>query len=93
MTGMNIVLYVLMTAYFLQILGVPPGSSEKELRSAYTQLVKKYHPNKVSDPEQKIVQQDKFIVIQRAFDAVSSIRQGRIRAKKVDLEERDYCRV
>jgi hypothetical protein len=43
----------------------------------------------VSDPQQKIVQQEKLIAIQRAFDALSSIRNRRIRANKVNQDAKD----
>ena len=76
-----------MIQYVFQVLGVPEGSSEKTLRAAYKELAKKYHPDRVSDPEKKIEQQQRFIEIQKAFDTLSTIRSRRVRANKVDRTE------
>ncbi|KAJ3360695.1 hypothetical protein GGF32_008090 [Allomyces javanicus] len=50
-----------------EVLGVKQGASEKEIKRAYYQLAKKYHPDTSSDPSAK----DKFVEIQNAYDVLS----------------------
>ena len=45
------------------IMGVPKGTSDKDLKTAYVNLVKKYDPEKHTD---------RFMVIQRAFDKLKN---------------------
>ncbi len=55
-----------------EVLGVPPGATEKEIHSAYRKLVQQYHPDKVSHMGQEIQEtaRRKFVEIQAAYDAL-----------------------
>ncbi|MBW2062488.1 MAG: DnaJ domain-containing protein [Deltaproteobacteria bacterium] len=53
-----------------EILGVKPGASDEEIRTAYRQAVQLYHPDKVSHlgPELKDVARRKFLEIHEAYE-------------------------
>ncbi|KAJ2382023.1 mdj1 protein precursor, partial [Coemansia sp. RSA 2603] len=52
---------------FYSVLGVKRDASAAEIKKAYYQLAKKYHPDANKDPSAK----DKFIKIQEAYDTLS----------------------
>lgn len=52
------------------VLGIPKGASEKEIKNAYVQLVKKYDPEKHTE---------RFMVIQQAYDR---LRAPKTRARE-----------
>ncbi|MBW2038068.1 MAG: DnaJ domain-containing protein [Deltaproteobacteria bacterium] len=53
-----------------EILGVAPGASREEIRSAYRRAAQAYHPDKVSHlgPELQQLAKKKFIEIQEAYE-------------------------
>lgn len=50
-----------------KILGIPPGASSKEIRSAYLKMSLKWHPDKCNLPEAK----EKFQHIKDAYEKLS----------------------
>ncbi|KAI9220692.1 hypothetical protein BC828DRAFT_348043 [Blastocladiella britannica] len=52
---------------FYDVLGVSKGVAEKDIKKAYYQLAKKFHPDTSSDPKAK----EKFVEIQEAYDVLS----------------------
>jgi len=57
-----------------QILGIPIGATDKEIRKAYRRLAMKYHPDRnPGDPEAE----EKFKEVQRAYEALSGGRRLR----------------
>ncbi|ORZ33126.1 hypothetical protein BCR44DRAFT_1462676 [Catenaria anguillulae PL171] len=52
---------------FYETLNVPKSASEKDIKRAYYQLAKKYHPDTSSEPNAK----EKFVEIQQAYDVLS----------------------
>ncbi|KAJ2145628.1 mdj1 protein precursor [Coemansia sp. RSA 564] len=52
---------------FYEVLGVKKDASAPEIKKAYYQLAKKYHPDANKDPGAK----DKFLKIQEAYDTLS----------------------
>ncbi|KAJ2606598.1 mdj1 protein precursor [Coemansia sp. RSA 1722] len=52
---------------FYSVLGVKRDASQSEIKKAYYQLAKKYHPDANKAPEAK----DKFLKIQEAYDTLS----------------------
>lgn len=54
------------------VLGVQPGASKEEIKSAYKRLASQYHPDKVQhlgEEFQKLAH-EKFVAIQKAYDAL-----------------------
>jgi len=57
-----------------KILGVNPGASDEEIRTAYHRAAQLYHPDKVSHlgPELQEVARRKFLEIQAAYDQLQN---------------------
>lgn len=51
-----------------EVLGVKPGASESEIKAAYKELVKKYHPDKYIDNPLADLAQEKMQEINEAYD-------------------------
>ncbi len=52
------------------ILGVSKNASEAEIKSAYKKLVKKYHPDRYTDPDMAELANEKMSEINNAYDRV-----------------------
>ncbi|MDN7023425.1 J domain-containing protein [Methanoculleus sp. FWC-SCC1] len=52
---------------YYAVLGVTHGADEREIRSAYRRLVKRYHPDTSSEPDAA----EKFLKIQEAYETLS----------------------
>lgn len=59
-----------------KILGVSPNASDDEVKAAYKELVKKYHPDKFQDDGMAEIAQEKMSAINSAYDAVMEARRG-----------------
>lgn len=55
-----------------KILGVSPRASQDEIKKAYRQLVKKYHPDKFAGTDLEEVAKEKLQEINEAYDALTS---------------------
>lgn len=53
-----------------EVLGVKPGASEEEIRAAYRELVKKYHPDKYVDNPLADLAEEKMQEINEAYDVL-----------------------
>lgn len=51
-----------------EVLGVKPGASEEEIRAAYREMVKKYHPDKYVDNPLADLAEEKMQEINEAYD-------------------------
>ncbi|PIA13915.1 hypothetical protein COEREDRAFT_77069 [Coemansia reversa NRRL 1564] len=58
---------------FYDVLGVNKDASQSEIKKAYYQLAKKYHPDANKEPDAK----DKFVKIQEAYDTLSDENKRR----------------
>lgn len=54
-----------------KVLGVNEGATNEEIRAAYLSLVKKYHPDKYTDPDMKQLANEKLKEINEAYDRLT----------------------
>ncbi|WP_297421141.1 DnaJ domain-containing protein [Clostridium sp.] len=54
-----------------EVLGVKPGASQDEIKSAYRKLIKQYHPDQFGDNPLKDLAQEKMIQINEAYEALT----------------------
>lgn len=59
-----------------QVLGVNPDCTDDELKKAYRELAKKYHPDNYHDSPLADVAQEKMKEINEAYEAIQSLRKG-----------------
>jgi molecular chaperone DnaJ len=55
-----------------KVLGVRQGASAEEVKKAYHQLVKKYHPDRFQDPAAKEMANEKLKDINQAYDMLTN---------------------
>ena len=58
-----------------EILGVRPGASEEEIKKAYREMVKKYHPDKYKNNPLEDLAKEKMQEINQAYESLQSGRQ------------------
>jgi len=63
-------------AYLFEILGVPKTASESEVKDAYRELSKKWHPDTypTDDPRVKEMASEKFDTIKKAYEQIKQLR-------------------
>lgn len=54
-----------------EVLGVKPGASQDEIKSAYRKLIKQYHPDKFIDNPLKDLAEAKMAEINKAYDELT----------------------
>lgn len=59
-----------------KVLGVSPTASDDEIKTAYKELVKKYHPDRYQDDPLKDVAAEKMSEINDAYDRIMTSRRG-----------------
>lgn len=61
-------------------LGIPPQSTDREIKDAYKKLVKKYHPDRYQDEQMKKLATEKMAEINTAYDKICDDRRRGIGA-------------
>lgn len=59
-----------------QVLGVSRNASNDEIKRAYRELIRKYHPDSYADNPLADLAEEKFKEIQEAYDAIMKEREG-----------------
>lgn len=55
-----------------EVLGVKPGASQEEIKSAYRKLVKQYHPDQYVDNPLKDLAQEKLVEVNKAYEMLKN---------------------
>ena len=58
-----------------EVLGVSPDASDEEIKKAYRDLAKKYHPDNYADSPLADLAEQKMKEINEAYDTINSMRQ------------------
>ncbi|MDO4553139.1 MAG: DnaJ domain-containing protein [Bacillota bacterium] len=64
-----------------EVLGVREGASEEEIKAAYRELVKKYHPDRYQDNPLYELAEEKLQEVNEAYDMLMSQRKGQGRGE------------
>ena len=59
-----------------KVLGVSPGASDDQIKSAYRELARKYHPDSYTDNPLSDLAAEKMKEINQAYDQVTASRRG-----------------
>ena len=59
------------------VLGVDKNASEEEIKNAYRELARKYHPDNYANNPLSDLAEDKMKEINEAYDAIVNERKGR----------------
>ena len=59
-----------------EILGIRPDATDDEVKNAYRELAKKYHPDNYSDNPLSDLAEEKMQEINEAYDAIIRMRRG-----------------
>ena len=64
-----------------EVLGVRQGASEEEIKAAYKELVKKYHPDKYQNNPLSDLAEEKLQEVNEAYDMLME-KNGKLRLSK-----------
>lgn len=59
-----------------KILGVPPTASDEEVKKAYRDLARKYHPDKYADTDLADLASEKMKQVNAAYEEIQKMRAG-----------------
>lgn len=58
------------------VLGVSPNASDEEIKTAYRNLARKYHPDKYADSDLKEIADEKMKEVNAAYEEIQRMRSG-----------------
>jgi Ca-activated chloride channel homolog len=76
---------------YYAILGVPYNASSEEIRNAYFQLARHYHPD--TNPDHKAENREKFIAIQQAYETLSTPQKKNLYDSSLSSEKKSGAEV
>lgn len=59
-----------------EVLGVPENATDEQIKTAYKELVRKYHPDRYQNNPLADLAEDKLAEINEAYDAIMRMRSG-----------------
>ena len=59
-----------------EVLGVPENATDEQIKNAYKELVKKYHPDRYQDNPLADLAEDRLAEINEAYDTIMRMRSG-----------------
>ena len=59
-----------------QVLGVSPNASDEEIKRAYRELARKYHPDNYQNNPLADLAEEKMKEVKEAYDAITNLRSG-----------------
>lgn len=69
-----------------QVLGVAETATDAEVKTAYRELAKKYHPDNYSDNPLSDLAEEKMQEINQAYDSIVNMRKGGRKANSSDTQ-------
>ena len=59
-----------------KVLGVDPGATDDEVKKAYRNLARKYHPDKYKDTDLKDMAEEKMKEVNSAYEEIQKMRSS-----------------
>ena len=75
-----------------QVLGVSPQSTDEEIKKAYRELAKKYHPDNYANTEFSDIANEKMKSINEAYDEILRMRAGGSASSHAGTSSGGYAR-